>query len=243
MLTGVVVRRDGRARGHVLDEDGARAAVLRDGLFYVEAPLVESSFGRHFENLCFYFFERRLYVVKELDGLVCTGPVTNTACAACPSPLIYLETRALNRGSSTGRYGRDIAMACPHMILRTSKKPIVRFQQSGLRRTLWYPRSWEAIPHHGGTLYRFRKTVSIHAHTNSPTHLGGPAAHSSPRNQYHARDWRGILTKYGAALQGLTMPCGGLLEGHAETNNHQRAQMWRRMRKLTVYAAFDVYCL
>lgn len=75
--------------------------------------------------------------MEGLDGLVCAREaIFNVNLRGLPVPFIYLETRALDPDSSTGRYGRDIAMACPHMIFRTSKKPIVRFQQSGLRRTL-----------------------------------------------------------------------------------------------------------
>lgn len=55
VLTGVVVRRYGRTRGHVFDEDGAGPAVLCERLFQVEAPLIPSSFGRHFQNDFFPF--------------------------------------------------------------------------------------------------------------------------------------------------------------------------------------------
>lgn len=61
VLTGVVVRRDGCTRGHVLDEDGAGPAVLCERLFQVEAPLVPSSFGRHFQNIFFSFLCTSIY--------------------------------------------------------------------------------------------------------------------------------------------------------------------------------------
>lgn len=62
VLTGVVVRRDGCAGCHVLDEDGARAAVLRERLFQMEAPLVPPSFGRHLGGSFFLLCVARLLI-------------------------------------------------------------------------------------------------------------------------------------------------------------------------------------
>lgn len=101
VLTRVVVRRDGRAWCHVLDEDGARAAVLRERLFEVEAPLVESSFGRHLETLfdLFFFPGGCMRWTSCRDGGYSYVPRRVSTLAQ--RHFIYLTTPALDSDSAT----------------------------------------------------------------------------------------------------------------------------------------------
>lgn len=121
------MRRDGGAGGHVLDEDGARAAVLRVRLFQVEAPLVESSFGRHAGCLVFLFasIPRKLYGMDELQKLESLARKDECQCWSTPLPRALYILERLSRWIQTplGDMARTIPVARQHLIFGRLSNP------------------------------------------------------------------------------------------------------------------------
>lgn len=91
ILTVMVVRWDGGARGHMLDENGACAAILCEGFLEVEAPLVEPSFSRHFMVLRFSFLCTAVWDEWAVDEVDFGGsPEATTSVVSAAARDLYI---------------------------------------------------------------------------------------------------------------------------------------------------------